>query len=96
MQDDTFEWDDEKAKSNLAKHGVAFEEARLIFSDPGFVDEPDDTMAYGEERYRALGMANGRLMAVCYSLREDRVRIITARLANRKEHRDYARQNPQS
>ena len=94
MQDDTFEWDDEKARTNHLKHGVAFEEARLIFSDPGFVDEPDDTMTYGEERFRALGMANGRLMAVCYILRDDRFRIITAPLANRKEHRDYARQNP--
>ena len=37
-------------------------------------------MDYGEERYRALGMANGRLMAVCYCLRDDRFRIITARL----------------
>ena len=44
MQDDEFEWDDDKARINLADHKIDFEDARLVFDDPGFVDDDDDTM----------------------------------------------------
>jgi uncharacterized protein len=94
MQDDAFEWDDEKARSNLIKHDIDFEEAKLAFMDPRWMDEPDDSMDYGEERYRALGMVNGRLLAVIYTPRGRRSRIISARMADRLEQREYARQNP--
>ena len=96
MQDDRFEWDDDKARQNLAKHKIDFEDAKLAFEDPGLVDDDDDTMDYGEDRYRAVGMVNGQLIAVFYTVRETRIRIISARHATRKEISDYVRQNPPS
>jgi uncharacterized DUF497 family protein len=50
MQDADFEWDDDKAARNLVRHGVSFELARLVFSDPWGVGEVDDREEYGEER----------------------------------------------
>ena len=94
MQDDEFEWDDDKARINLADHKIDFEDARLVFDDPGFVDDDDDTMDYGEDRYRAVGMVKGQLIAVFYTMRQGRIRIISARNATRRESRDYVRQNP--
>ena len=96
MQDDEFEWDVDKARANLAKHKIDFWEATLIFGDPVVVDEPDDTMDYGEERFKAIGMVNGRLVTVLYTVRDDRVRIISARKPTPTETRVYARQNPES
>ena len=94
MRDDEFEWDDDKARINLADHKIDFEDARLVFGDPGFVDDDDDTMDYGEDRYRAVGMVKGQLIAVFYTMRQGRIRIISARNATRRESRDYVRQNP--
>ena len=94
MQDDRFEWDDDKARTNSIKHKVAFETACLVFDDPGTVDDPDDSMDYGEERYRAVGMVNGLLIAVLYTLRGERIRIISARPASRTESNTYVRYNP--
>ena len=94
MRDERFEWDDDKAHSNLVRHRIDFEDARLVFDDPGLVDDDDDTMDYGEERYRAVGMVKGRMIAVFYTLRDERIRIISARAATRKEQRDYVGQNP--
>ena len=96
MRDSRFEWDDGKARLNLANHKIDFEDAKLVFQDPGFVDDDDDTMDYGEDRYRAVGMVNGRLIAVFYTMRESRIRIISARFATRKECNEYVRQNPPS
>lgn len=94
MQDEHFEWDDAKAASNITKHKVSFETARLVFSDPGVIDDPDDTMDYREERFRAIGMVNGALIAVLYTLRGTRIRIISARPASRTEETDYVEYNP--
>lgn len=93
MQDGRFEWDNDKARPNLVKHKIDFEDARLVFDDPSFVDDDDGTMDYGEERYRAVGMVNGRLIAVFYTLRDGRIRIIAARKATRKAQSDYAGEN---
>lgn len=94
MQDERFEWDDDKAKANLEKHRIDFADARLVFDDPGVLDDLDDIADYGEERFRALGMVNGRLIAVFYALREARIRIISARKPTRTEQNEYAAQNP--
>ena len=93
MQDERFEWDDDKAASNLAKHKIGFDDAQLVFDDPGSLDEPDDSMDYGEQRFKSIGMANARLIVVFYTLRDERVRIISARRPSRKEQQDYAREN---
>ncbi len=93
MQDQWFEWDDDKAQGNIAKHGVSFEDARLVFDDLGQVDKLDDTMDYGEERSIVIGMASGRLLSVIYTLRMERTRIISARKANRSEQHEYKIEN---
>ncbi len=87
MRDDWFEWDDEKAASNAAKHGISFEFAREAFEDPTWydVEEPDPD----EERYNRICMFQGRLITVTYVERAPRIRIISARLADKHEQRKY-------
>ena len=89
MRDDKFEWDDQKAAANRAKHGISFETARKAFKDRSAVDQLDDREEYNEERFTLIGMAGGRLLFVAYTLRDDRIRIISARGAEPYEHRIY-------
>ena len=91
MQDQHFEWHDTKARTNLRDHGVTFEAAMLAFDDNLAIDELDLTMDYGEERLKLTGMAQGRLLVVVYTMRETRIRIISAREADRHEQNDYHR-----
>lgn len=89
MRDDDFEWDDRKARSNLHKHGIDFVDARYVFMDDNRTDSVDDSMDYGEDRSLAVGLVNGRFLAVTYTLRGDRIRIISARKADRHEEQEY-------
>ena len=73
MRDDDFEWDEEKAAQNLADHGVSFEAARLAFSDAFAAVREDRRQNYGEDRFILLGMVQGRLLAVSYTMRDERV-----------------------
>lgn len=57
MSDDPFQWDEHKAASNYAKHGVSFEAAREVFKDPFAIEQIDDRANYGEERFILIGMA---------------------------------------
>jgi uncharacterized DUF497 family protein len=85
-----FEWDDEKAKANLAKHGVAFEEAATIFSDPLSltVDDPDHSTT--EDRFVTIGRSVAdRVIVVIHTDRQDQVRLISARTATPRERRAY-------
>jgi uncharacterized protein len=94
MQDEQFEWDDTKNASNLAKHGVGFNRARLVFADAFAVAEYDDRESYeGEERFTIVGMVEGTLIFVAYTERGERVRIINARQATKHEQDDYYTQN---
>jgi uncharacterized DUF497 family protein len=93
MRDDEFEWDDTKAAQNLALHRIRFEVARLAFADPFGVSRQDRRENYGEERYILLGMVDNRLLHVAYTLRGQRVRIISARLAEPREKRRYHEEN---
>ena len=90
-----FEWDDNKAASNLAKHGVSFEEAATAFDDVWARLMPDPDHSDEEERFILLGMSiKARELVVCHCLRgEDRsvVRIISARRATANEERQYWR-----
>ena len=90
MHDDSFEWDDRKAATNLRKHEVSFELARLVFFDEAAIDEPDDDP--DEERWQRIGMAHDRVLLVIYVARGERVRIISARKAKRNEQIRYHRQ----
>jgi uncharacterized protein len=93
MEDDEFHWDDAKAAENYAKHGVTFEAARDVFKDAFAIDGLDDTEAYGEARYVTIGMAEGRLLYLVYTMRGDAVRIISARAAEPYERRQYHEEN---
>jgi uncharacterized protein len=88
-----FEWDDVKAKTNERKHGVRFDDAMLVFSDPYALVE-QDRMEGGELRRQTLGLVGGVvLLLVAHTVRnegEDEViRIISARKASRKERVGY-------
>ncbi|MGH8497512.1 MAG: BrnT family toxin, partial [Methylococcales bacterium] len=87
MQDDTFAWDDSKAASNYADHGVTFEAARAVFKDPFAIEWLDDRKEYGEARYAILGMVENRLLYVAYTMRGETVRLISARGAEPHESR---------
>jgi uncharacterized DUF497 family protein len=93
MKDHDFEWDDEKAARNLARHGVSFEAARLAFDDPFAVVREDRRRDYGEDRYILLGMVENHLLAVVHTQRDARIRIISARLAEPRERRRYHEEN---
>ncbi|MDP2261115.1 MAG: BrnT family toxin [Caulobacter sp.] len=89
MRDGDFEWDDAKAAANLLRHGISFTLARDVFLDPHGITTPDDSMDYGEDRHLTIGEINSRLIAVVWTLRGDRTRIISARPAAPKERRAY-------
>ncbi len=93
MQDDEFEWDDTKAAANWRDHGVAFHQAIKAFRDPFAVERFDDREDYGEERVNLLSMCEGMILHVTYTERGERIRIISARRAERHEQDDYYREN---
>jgi uncharacterized DUF497 family protein len=85
-----FEWDARKAASNLAKHGVSFDEGKTVFNDPFYVDFYDPDHSYEEHRYIIVGISQQqRLLVVSYTERGDTIRLISARLATRREQRVY-------
>jgi len=86
----TFEWDSRKARSNLSKHGISFEEASTIFGDFLSLTIPDPDHSITERRYITMGRAfNGKLLVVVHTDRSDNIRIISARRASRRERRFY-------
>ena len=92
-----FEWDPAKAASNLRKHGVSFKTAVRVFTDPYALVE-QDRIENGEERWQTIGVVEGVLMLiVAHTVRErdniEVIRIISARLANRRERRRYEEEN---
>ncbi len=89
--DDEFEWDEAKAASNLAKHKVSFEMARLVFDDAFALIEIDTSIDYGEERLIVTGMIQGRLLSVVYTERMGRIRLISARKSTQREQNEYYR-----
>lgn len=88
----SFEWDSRKAATNLRKHKVSFELACEVFFDP-FVCYFDEEEVDGELRESIIGLtSNWRLLFVVYVMREDSVRIISARLATNSERDFYENQ----
>ena len=88
-----FEWDERKDAGNLAKHGVSFAEAVAVFDGP-ILRSRDDRRNYGENRFVACGSAAGRILIVVYTVRGERIRIISARRAKRREREAYRRLHP--
>ena len=85
-----FEWDTQKAKSNLSKHNASFEEAQTVFDDPLYVDFYDPDHSEDEHRYIIIGESSrSRILLVSYTEREDKIRIISARLVTKQELKAY-------
>lgn len=89
MKDDRFEWDDGKARANLRKHKISFEVASRAFDDPYGIDNLDTREDYFEDRMNWTGMVSSRLITITYVEREGRIRIVSARKANRDEQNEY-------
>ena len=85
-----FDWDEEKAKSNLAKHGISFDESTSVFDDPLFLTFADLEHALQEQRFLIMEeSARGRLLVISYTDRKDITRLISVRPATRKERKAY-------
>lgn len=94
MHDDgKFEWDEDKAALNAAKHGVTFEEACEGLADLLRVEIFDDHHSLEEQRYQLLGLSARRLLFVVFTERNDRIRIVHARKANKTQERFYVEAN---
>lgn len=83
-----FEWDPEKNRANVAKHDLGFANASGAFSGP-MLSRIDDRRDHGEERWIGLGKIEDVVVAIAYTVRSDKVRIISARKANRNEAKTY-------
>ena len=85
-----FEWDPKKAQQNIKKHDISFDEASTAFRDPLSVTIDDPLHSDSEERFVLIGQSvRGRLLVVVHTEKSDRIRIISARLATRKERLGY-------
>ncbi|MBK7582627.1 MAG: BrnT family toxin [Myxococcales bacterium] len=85
-----FEWDDAKAAANFEKHGVSFEEASTAFGDPLSVTIGDPSHSIEEHRFVLIGVTfSGNLVVVVHAERDENTRLISARLATRRERHDY-------
>lgn len=93
-----FEWDPDKAKANLRKHGVAFEQAAAVFVDPRALSIFDAEHSETEDRWITLGTdRHGVILVVCHTFRElderkAAIRVISSRKANRTEAKQYHQQ----
>ena len=90
----TFEWDRGNELKSYVKHGVSVMEAESVFQDPLRLDFADPLHSKEEKRFIALGKSNRpRLLFVAWTLRQNRVRIISVRSASKKEKRVYEEKN---
>lgn len=87
-----YEWDSRKAAANRRKHGVAFGIIEDFDWDTALVI-PDDRRDYGEPRWLALGMIGNRLYSLAFTIRGDRIRLISLRAASRTERTLYNEQS---
>ncbi len=91
-----FSWDAQKAQRNIEKHGISFEDAASIFTDPEALDWEDMEHPEAERRWRRLGISlRGEVLLAVYTLRRERdgtekIRIISARRASSRERKAYA------
>lgn len=85
-----FEWDDRKAQTNFTKHGVSFEDAKTVFDDLNAYIFNDEWHSVNEQREIIIGHdLSNRLLLVCFTERQSVIRIISTRLATKRERRDY-------
>jgi uncharacterized DUF497 family protein len=85
-----FEWDEDKARQNLKKHSVSFNEAITVFADPLSLTIPDPSHSEEEERFVIMGASHTlRQLVVVYTERGERIRIVSARVATSNERKKY-------
>lgn len=85
-----FEWDGDKARQNIEKHSVSFEEAATVFGDPLSLTIDDPLHSRDEDRFVTIGESINRdVLVVVHTERDDAIRIITARKATPHERRTY-------
>ena len=85
-----FEWDKDKAESNLRKHEISFWEAASVFSDPLSLTIDDPIHSLEEQRFVIIGVSEyERLLVVVHTIRGENIRIISARQATRQERKTY-------
>jgi uncharacterized DUF497 family protein len=90
-----YEWDEAKAASNLAKHGISFTAAARALDDPDKIEILDDRFDYGEERIQNLCTDMGRILFVVTVMLEENVcRIVSARKATQHEQEQYFQGGP--
>jgi len=88
-----FEWDEEKAKINIKKHKVGFQEAKSVFGDPLSITIDDPDHSKEEQRFIDVGTsASGKLLVIVYTERGNKIRIISCRKATPTERRKYEEQ----
>jgi uncharacterized protein len=83
-----FEWDDNKRRANVTKHGIDFIDAKDVFNDPAAYTVLSPRKG-DERRYLAVGLMKGTLITVIFTRRRNAVRIISARAARRNERKTY-------
>lgn len=84
-----FVWDVAKARTNFLKHGVRFEDAINVFEDVFAIEFEDNRDDYGEDRFIIIGLADTKLLCVVYAFRDEKIRLISARVAEPFERRSY-------
>jgi len=94
-----FEWDAEKEKNNMQKHGISFEQASYVFADPFALNKYDDDHSHTEDRWILLGKSlNGVILVVVHTFRDNDgaefVRIISAGKATNREKQAYQQRCP--
>ncbi|MBA2658050.1 MAG: BrnT family toxin [Nitrosospira sp.] len=89
-----FEWDLDKAETNLRKHNVSFEDAARVFIDPSRIETFDGREVYGEDRWKTVGLVEPVLLTVVYTVRgqdDEIIRLISARKADADERAQYCK-----
>jgi len=84
-----FEWDQNKNNVNQRKHGISFEEAIMVFSDPRRYEEYDRVHSLIEKRWIVIGLAGCKLIKISFTERKSRIRVISARKADKKDMEVY-------
>jgi uncharacterized DUF497 family protein len=89
-----FEWDANKQQQNKQKHRISFEEATTVWTDPFALIAPDPTHSIIEKREWIIGKSyKSRVLVVVFTMREETIRIISARPANKSERKKYVESN---
>jgi uncharacterized protein len=89
MENDRFEWDDNKAESNLAKHLISFAFALRVFQDENAIDLDDSRFDYDEFRCSTVGIVEDVMITVSHTIRGEKIRLISARRSSPQEARQY-------